>query len=150
MRGMFAPAVRYPADPRVVFVLLLCTFSGIASLIVREGPETLEAQVPEAAVTCWSILLAVGCLATLIGVLKDDADGVFLEQIGSIVVGVTTIFYSGIAVGTAGLGSLQPIGFIFAFGLACVLRWIQLLLLVHLATKGMVQENTRRDDRAAL
>lgn len=135
LRGLFAPAARYPADPRIVFVLALCCFAGLTSLSLQVGPQTLEALLPKPVVIGWGFILTAGSFATLIGVMQakeeGDLDGIFLEQVGSVAVGVATVFYGTIAIGVAGTGAIQPVGIILAFGLACLLRWLQLQLLLR-------------------
>lgn len=135
LRGLFAPAARYPADPRIVFVLALCCFAGLTSLSLQAGPETLESLLPKSVVIGWGLILTAGSFATLIGVMQakeeGDLEGIFLEQVGSVAVGVSTVFYGGIAIWVAGTGAIQPVGIILAFGLACFLRWLQLQLLLN-------------------
>jgi hypothetical protein len=45
-------------------------------------------------------------------------------------VGATTLFYSGVAFWVIGFDAIQPVGIIFAWGIACFLRWGQLQALI--------------------
>lgn len=149
---IFKPAARYPADPRVVFILALSVFSGITALALEAGPETLNALLPRAGVALWGVLLTLGSLAALVGMLVQTRDGVILEQVGSAIVAVTTIFYSALALWVAGPGAIQAVGIILAWGLACTLRYLQLLLLLRHAFQKqeferVVAEHLGEDDR---
>ena len=127
------PAARYPADPRAVFILALSVFSGITALALDVAPGTLEAAVPRWAVLGWGILLTLGSAITLAGMLRQSVTGIIVEQVGCITVAATTIFYSGVAFSVVGAEALQNIGIILAWGLSCILRWIQLQVLINSA-----------------
>jgi hypothetical protein len=130
-RFIFKPAARYPADPRAVFILALSVFSGAGALAANAAPETLEALLPRWGVIMWGVLLATGSAATLIGMLFQSANGIITEQIGSVMVGVTTVFYSVLALWVIGGDATQPVGIILAWGLSCFVRWIQLQALIN-------------------
>lgn len=132
---IFKPAARYPADPRAVFILALSVFSGITALALEVAPESLTALLPTWAILTWGTLLATGSLTALIGMAFQSINGIVLEQIGSVMVAATTIFYAGIAFWTVGSGSIQSLGIILAWGLACLVRWAQLQVLIHSAVK---------------
>jgi hypothetical protein len=130
-KTIFEPAARYPADPRAVFVLALSVFSGLTSLLIDSGPATLESLLPSWAVTSWGALLMSGSAITLVGMARQTVNGIIAEQIGSVMVGVTTVFYSVVALAIVGIGALQSIGIILAWGLSCFLRWVQLQALLR-------------------
>lgn len=132
---IFKPAARYPADPRAVFILALSVFSGITTLALKVAPESLEALLPRWGVVVWSVLLALGSAVALIGMLFQSVNGIIAEQIGSVMVGVTTVFYSSLALWFLGPSALQTIGVILAWGLACFIRWGQLQVLIRDAVK---------------
>lgn len=134
-RMIFKPAARYPADPRAVFILALSVFSGATTLALKAAPESLEAVLPQWGVLVWSVMLALGSLVTLVGMAFQTMNGIVLEQIGSAMVGATTVFYSVLAIWILGPAALQTIGIILAWGLACFIRWIQLQVLIHSALK---------------
>lgn len=60
----------------------------------------------------------------------QNLNGIIAEQVGSVIVGATTVFYSGLAFWTLGSDALQPVGVILAWGLSCFARWIQLQVLI--------------------
>lgn len=134
-RMIFKPAARYPADPRAVFILALSVFSGITTLALKAAPESLEAVLPHWGVVTWSVMLTLGSIVTLAGMAFQTMNGIILEQVGSVIVGATTVFYSGLALYILGPGAFQTIGIILAWGLACFIRWIQLQVLIHNALK---------------
>lgn len=134
-RMIFKPAARYPADPRAVFILALSVFSGATALALEAGPESLQAVLPRWGVILWGVLLATGSLTTLVGMALQSVNGIITEQIGSVVVGATTIFYSGLALWFAGPDAFQSMGIILAWGIACLVRWAQLQVLIHSAIK---------------
>lgn len=128
---IFKPAARYPADPRAVFILALSVFSGITALALDAAPDTLEATLPHWAVYTWGILLSLGSAVTLLGMWRQTVNGIIIEQVGCIMIAATTIFYSGIAFWQLGAGALQNVGIIMAWGLSCILRWVQLQILIN-------------------
>jgi hypothetical protein len=132
---IFKPAARYPADPRAVFILALSVFSGITTLALKAAPESLEAILPQWGVILWSVMLTVGSIVTLLGMAFQTMNGIVAEQVGSVIVGSTTVFYSGLALYVIGPAAFQTIGIILAWGLACFIRWIQLQVLIHNALK---------------
>lgn len=128
---VFKPAARYPADPRAVFILALSVFSGITSLAIEQAPETLQSVLPYWVVVAWGVLLTVGSAITLAGMARQTVNGIVTEQIGSVTVAATTIFYSGIAFWQIGASAIQAVGIILAWGLSCGIRWFQLQALIN-------------------
>jgi hypothetical protein len=137
---IFRAAARYPVDPRVVFVLALSVFSGVTALALKVGPDSLESLIPRWGVLLWGTMLALGSAVTLIGMAFQTAWGVILEQIGSMIVGVTAIFYSVLAIVVVGPGLMQTAGIILAWGVACLIRWGQLQTLIHSAIERKRKE----------
>lgn len=127
----FKPAARYPADPRAVFILVLSVFSGLTSLALQTGPQSLELVLPYWTVATWGTILCLGSAVTLIGMLFQSINGIIAEQVGSVMVGAAAIFYPVVALYVVGLGALQSVSIIFAWGLACFWRWGQLQVLIH-------------------
>lgn len=137
--SIFQPAARYPADPRAVFILALSVFSGLVALTVEAAPPTLEATLPRWGVIIWGILLCGGSAITLLGMARPTLNGILIEQVGSITVSATTLFYSTLAFVIIGMSALQSVGIIMAWGLSCIIRWIQLqALLVDSFRKGKI------------
>lgn len=129
--SIFKPAARYPADPRAVFILALSVFSGLTAVALGAAPDSLSALLPRWVVLVWAILLALGSATTLFGMSRQTVNGIVIEQIGSVMVAATTLFYSGIAIWQIGIDAIQGIGIIFAWGLSCGARWIQLQALIN-------------------
>jgi len=132
---IFQPASRYPADPRAIFILALSVFSAGTALAIKAAPESLEAAVPTWAVIMWNILLLAGSATTLVGMMFQSVNGIIAEQVGSVTVGVTALFYATIAFAFVGTDSISTVGIIAAWGLSCLARWMQLQILINNAYK---------------
>lgn len=132
---IFKAAARYPADPRAVFVLALSVFGGLTALTLRVAPDSLDALLPHWALITWGLVLATGSSLALGGMAFQSLNGIVAEQIGNVMVGAATIFYSGVAFWTVGIDSVQGLGIVFAWGVACLVRWAQLQALVHDAVR---------------
>lgn len=128
---IFKPAARYPADPRAVFILALSVFSGITALALDVAPGSLDSVLPSWAVFLWGLLLTLGSAVTLAGMARQSVGGIITEQIGCVMVAATTVFYSGVAFAEIGTEALQNVGIILAWGLSCIIRWIQLQVLIN-------------------
>ena len=137
---IFKPAARYPADPRAVFILALSVFSGATSLALLAAPESLEAVLPQWAVIFWGVMLVLGSATTLAGMAFQTINGIIAEQVGSVMVGVTTVFYSTIALWFVGINALSSVGIILAWGLAWFVRWLQLQILINSAHKRQMKQ----------
>lgn len=133
---LFQPAARYPADPRALFMLVLSVFSGGMAIAFRAAPQSINAVLPVWGVVVWSILLVAGSVLTLVGMLFQSLNGIIAEQIGSVAVGATTVFYSVIAFNEVGRDAVQPVGIVLAWGISCFLRWIQLQILINRAYRS--------------
>lgn len=132
---IFKPAARYPADPRAVFILALSVFAGLTALALKVAPESLEALLPRWALITWGSVLTLGSAVALTGMVFQSLNGIITEQIGSVMVGAATVFYSGIVLYVVGPSALQTVGIVLAWGLACLIRWAQLQVLIHDAVK---------------
>lgn len=128
---IFKPAARYPADPRAVFVLALSVFSGMTALALSAAPHSLEALLPGWAVYLWGITLSAGSATALIGMALQSVNGIVVEQVGNVMVSVSTIYYSGLVLWIVGPGAIQTVGIILAWGLSCAIRWAQLQVLIR-------------------
>lgn len=132
---IFKPAARYPADPRAVFILALSVFSGLTTLALNVAPQSLEALLPKWGLLTWGITLTLGSAITLAGMAFQTLNGIITEQVGSVMVGAATVFYAALALFVVGPSSLQTVGIVGAWGLACFIRWIQLQVLIHNAVQ---------------
>lgn len=131
MVGMiFKPAARYPADPRAVFILALSVFSGLTALLVSAAPGSLESLLPVWSIYLWGAILSVGSAVTLAGMARQTVNGIIVEQIGSVMVGSATIFYSIVSILVLGPSAIQIVGIVLAWGVACFIRWAQLQALI--------------------
>lgn len=142
---IFKPAARYPADPRAVFVLAVSVFSGITAFALEVAPPSLEASMPTWGVYTWGITLALGSAITLVGMLFQSLNGIITEQVGNVMVGAATIFYSTIAFMFTGAAAIQSVGIILAWGVACLLRWGQLQMLIESQYRRQVKEQIISD-----
>lgn len=139
MRNFSTPAVRYPPDPRALFVLLLCVVVGVPLIFANATPSSIVSQLDDPLVVAWGIMLSGGSLLTLVGAIRQTPGGVVLEQVGSVALGVACLLYAGaiwVAVGTPGL---VPMAITSAFGAASLWRWGQLQAYLH-ATEKLAEE----------
>lgn len=140
----FKPAARYPADPRAVFILALSVFSGLTALALDAAPQSLEALLPHWGVVTWGALLSGGSALALAGMALQSVNGIILEQIGSVVVGSATVFYSVLVLFVFGTDGVLPVGIILAWGLACFVRWVQLQKLLNGAFRQKIRDEAVR------
>lgn len=126
MRNFRTPAARYPADPRVVFILVACILSGLNFLAGAPAPGTVESQLDRGWVVVWAILIGLGGLVTLIGSFRLDVAGILLEQVGSLALLGGTGVYAVAVWTTIGGPGFYPGMFQLAFGVASLWRWGQL------------------------
>lgn len=150
LRSLFHPASRFPADPRAVFLLALSVFLGFTALVIDAAPQTLNSVLPHWAVLIWGLLLLLGSAVTFAGMYRQTVNGIIAEQIGSVMVGATTVFYALVAIWVAGVGALQPVGIVLAWGLSCFVRWIQLQLLLHDAHQQQIKDSIEAEVRSRL
>jgi hypothetical protein len=143
-RSIFQPAARYPVDPRAVFILILSVFTGGIALIVKAGPASLEATLPRWGVLVWGITLVLGSIITLSGMAVQNLNGILAEQVGSVMVAAATLFYGTLAIHLIGAPAIQSMGIIIAWGLSCLVRWVQLqALIVSSYRTGLRHEHER-------
>lgn len=126
LRSLKTPAARYPADPRAVFILMMCVVSGIPLLLGRATPGSINDQLDKPQVITWGVLLVLGASTTLVGMFRQSVNGVILEQVGSVAVGGACWIYAGAIWAQVGEGGTVPGGIIFGLGSACFWRWGQL------------------------
>lgn len=141
---VFKPAARYPADPRAIFILMLSVFSGVTALAVEAAPDSLAALLPHWGIVVWGILLCAGSVITLSGMAFQTINGIIFEQIGSVMVGSTTVFYALLAVWQIGPDAFQGIGIVLAWGLACFMRWGQLQALLNTSYKLTLESKVHK------
>lgn len=127
---IFKPAARYPADPRAVFILALSVFAGLTALALNVAPESLDSLLPHWGLILWGGTLTLGSAVTLTGMAFQSVNGVITEQVGSVMVGVAVLFYSILALWSVGTEAMQSIGIVLAWGVACIIRWVQLQVLL--------------------
>lgn len=147
---IFRPAARYPADPRAVFILAVSVFAGLTALALKVAPQSLEALLPTWGLITWGVSLTIGSALTLIGMAFQSVNGVVTEQLGSVIVGAAVIFYSGLAFWSVGISSIQSVGIILAWGLACLVRWAQLQALLNTAHQTEIRSQIEADVRDEL
>lgn len=134
--------------PFQLFLLALCIVSGLPTLLgANPGPASIEALLPELMVRVWSFMLVVGAAISLIGAaLKNRVNGILVEQVGLVMVGVAAVFYA--------FGIFIVIGFqvgaisasiILGFGAACLYRWYQLQRYIK-AVRDVIAERADNDN----
>lgn len=138
-RSFRTPAVRYPPDPRALFVLVLCVVVGVPLVFADATPASIAAQMDDWLVVAWGIMLSGGSLVTLVGTARQSPWGVIAEQVGSVALGVACLLYGGAILLTVQLTGLLPAGIVFAFGTASIWRWGQLQAYLH-GTEKLAQE----------
>jgi len=138
-RNFRTPAVRYPADPRAVFVLAACVVAGVPLVFAGATPGTVEDKLHPAMVFVWGFLLVAGSATTLVGTFKLNPDGIILEQVGSVSVGAACMIYAGAMIATAGISAAVPALIVGMFGVACFWRWGQLQGLLHRAEEAAIE-----------
>ena len=126
-RSFRAPAVRYPPDPRVLFLLLMCVISGIPLIFADATPRSILSQITDTwVIVVWGIMLTGGALLTLLGTMRQSVNGVIAEQVGSVSLGFSCIIFAGAIFGyTRWAGSVVML-LVFGLGVACLWRWGQL------------------------
>ena len=126
LRSFTAPAVRYPPDPRAMFILLLCVVVGVPLIFANATPGSITARLDQPWIITWGVMLSGGSLLALTGSLRQTAGGVIIEQIGSVALGFACLMYAGAIWFTVHwLGSV-PICIVLGFGLASFWRFGQL------------------------
>lgn len=149
LRNFRTPAVRYPPDPRALFVLLLCVVVGVPLIFANATPSSIASQLDAPLVVAWGVMLSGGSLLTLVGALRQSAGGVVLEQVGSVALGVACLLYAGAIWVAIGLVGLLPGGIVCAFGLASLWRWGQLQAYLNNTEKLATQlRRHRRGDHS--
>ena len=143
-RLLFSPAARYPADPRAVFMLAFSVFTGGTAFLLDAAPESLNSLLPHWAVLIWGVLLTLGSATTLGGMTRQSPNGIIVEQIGSVMVAATTLYYAVIATYVVGWSAMQTVGIVAAWGLSCVIRYLQLQALLN---RGIVEAAVRQHNR---
>lgn len=114
-------------------MLALSVFTGVVAVALGASPDSLGALLPPWAVHLWAIILVVGSGVTLAGLPLQNINGIIIEQIGSVMVAASTLFYAILAFSFVGAGALQSVGIVAAWGVACAIRWFQLQALINTA-----------------
>lgn len=131
LRSFTTPAVRYPPDPRALFVLLLCVASGVPLIFANATPGTLEAKLDPPWVLAWGIMLSGGALLALVGGLRQTVNGIIVEQVGSVALGFACLMYATAIWIAVHLAGTVPIALVLGFGGASFWRWFQLYLYMN-------------------
>lgn len=126
------PSARHPFE---VYLLLLSIVSGLPILFGSPAPGSIEAAMPHWGVRVWGAGLALGAVVALLGVLKTRPDskartvsvtGLVLEQVGLVMVASSTLLYVVVALVYVGVSAIVPIGIVAAYGISCLMRWVQI------------------------
>lgn len=149
LRNFTTPAVRYPPDPRALFVLLLCVVVGVPLVFANATPSSIAAQLDPPLVVAWGLMLSGGSLMTLLGAVRQSPGGVILEQVGSVALGVACLLYGGAIWVSVGVVGVVPLGIVAAFGLASLWRWGQLQAYLRNTEKLAEEIRQHRDEDPA-
>lgn len=145
LKLIMKPAARYPADPRAFFILSFCALAGAPLIFADAAPGTIAAKLDHWQVIAWGLSLAVGSLITLLGMIRQSANGILFEQFGSICVGVAAVFYGATVLVVVGLSASFPAAITIGWGVSCFWRWAQLQELLNETERAV-----RRAQQAAL
>ncbi len=128
-------SIRQQTDPRAVFILALCVVSGAPLILGAIQPGSMEELLNPIIVRLWGVSLVLGALVTLAGMSwRKSLAGVLMEQVGSVAVGTTSLFYAAAIMLQAGWNGLVAAGIVAGWGLSCLFRWWQLEQLIREAT----------------
>jgi hypothetical protein len=144
-RSVTAPAVRYPPDPRALFLLAMCVISGVPLVFADAAPRSVVANLDDPWVIAWGVMLVGGAGLTLWGALRQTVNGVIAEQVGSVGLGFACLIFSLAVFGYNGWAGSVAALLILGFGLASLWRWGQLVAYVksiEKATREMREEAT--------
>lgn len=145
-RAFSTPAVRYPPDPRALFMLALCVVVGVPLIFANATPGTIASQLEDPWIIAWGVMLSGGSLLTLLGAMRQTVNGVILEQVGSVALGFACVIYAGaIWAAVRWVGSV-PMGIVLGLGIASFWRWGQLQAYLT-STEKLAQELRGDGDR---
>jgi len=131
-----------------VFVLVLAVVSGLPLLIAHVAPGTVEAIMPLWGVILWGWSLVLGSIVTLVAMTRQNTNGIIAEQVGSIIVGFSTVIYGACIALVGGAEASLAASITIGFGFSCFYRWLQLQSL--LAQGQHVVDAVRRGDDVTL
>jgi hypothetical protein len=145
------PKPRLAADPRAVFILTLCIVTGLPLILGQIQPGSFQELIPNIIIRLWGLSLVLGCIITLLGMSKNDKLwGVLTEQIGSVAVASTSLFYATAVLIVAGKDGITAAGFIIGWALSCFYRYWQLEHIVRVeALKRAAKIIVQKDDAAS-
>lgn len=126
-RSLAAPAVRYPPDPRAIFLLAMCVLSGFPLIFANATPGSVASKLEhEWMIVAWGIGLTGGALLTLLGAMVQSVNGVIAEQVGSIALGFACLLFAGSVWSVLQWKGSIVVLLLLGFGLASLWRWGQL------------------------
>jgi hypothetical protein len=124
--ALTAPAVRYPPDPRALFLLILLVIVGVPLIFANATPGTIASQLDAPWVVAWGVMLSGGSALSLLGAVRQTVNGVIAEQVGSVALGFACLIYSGAIWSKVEWAGSVPMGILFALGTASIARYFQL------------------------
>jgi len=126
--------------PFEIYILSLATMIGPPTAFGEPTAGSMEAALPFWAIPVWGIGLSSGAILALVGILllnRKPGTGLLLEQLGLAWVACGTLFYASIVMLTVGQAGIAPASFILGFGIACVIRCIQIQRSINRAVKAV-------------
>lgn len=134
------PSSRHPFE---IFTLAFSAVIGLPMVFSsgQSPPPSIVAVLPPWAVLAWGAMFSGGALVALIGcLLGHRLEGVLIEQVGLVGVGMGCLIYGVAALTTIGAAALLPVAVIAGFGLACLWRWVQLQRLINAARHEVLHD----------
>lgn len=112
-------------NPFQVYLLAFALISSVpAAFGFTDPPPTVRNAIGMGAGRVWVVLLVIGSLVAIVGVIWPrhgilvSVNGLLLEQVGLVIVGCATVFYTSVALAAGGWSTLPPLVTLLGFGAA--------------------------------
>lgn len=139
-RSLTSPAVRYPPDPRALFLLVMCVASGLPMVFADATPRSLkDADLDQVWIVIWGVMLSGGAALTLVGALRQTVAGVIAEQVGSVALGFACLVFAAAIYGAVHWAGSVTMLLVLGFGVASLWRFGQLVAYLK-AVEHLAQE----------
>lgn len=114
-----------PRNPLAIYLLGLAVLSGFITAFGPSASDAVGRAVSESMQRLWGVLLVLGPGATLVGIYWQGQirDGLLIKRWGMLATALAAAMFSGVVLGTLGVGGILTGGIIAGFGVACVWQW---------------------------